>query len=39
MKLVGPKEYDFYLKHLYGNYMQLPPENERNVHAEEFVEE
>lgn len=38
MKLVGPKNYDFYLTKLYGDYMKLPPENERNVHAEEFVE-
>ena len=38
MELVGPKDYDFYLRSLYGDYMQLPPENERNVHAEEFVE-
>lgn len=38
IQLVGPKEYDFYLESLYGDYMKLPPENERNVHAEEFVE-
>ena len=38
MLLVGPKRYDFYLKSLYGDYMKLPPESERNVHAEEFVE-
>ena len=38
LKLVGPKNYDFYLRSLYGDYMKLPPENERNVHAEEFVE-
>ena len=25
-----PKEYDRYLKHVYGNYMELPPENLRN---------
>lgn len=38
MMLVGPKEYDEYLSKLYGDYMKLPPESERNVHAEEFVE-
>lgn len=38
MQLVGPKHYDFYLKALYGDYMKLPPEHERNVHAEKFVE-
>lgn len=39
MKLIGPKNYDFYLQKLYGDYMKLPPENERNVHAEIFIEE
>lgn len=39
MELVGPKYYDFYLKSLYGDYMKLPPENERNIHAEIFVED
>lgn len=38
LTLAGPEKYDFYLKHLYGDYMKLPPEDERNVHAEEFVE-
>ncbi len=38
MRLIGPKNYDFYLKKLYGDYMKLPPENERNIHADEFVE-
>ena len=27
-----PYEYDKYLKHFYGNYMQLPPEAERITH-------
>ena len=38
LMLVGPKDYHQYLSKLYGDYMKLPPENERNVHAEEFVE-
>lgn len=29
----APKGYDSYLRTLYGDYMQLPPENERTVHA------
>lgn len=28
----GHKEYDLYLSSLYGNYMVLPPEEERKVH-------
>lgn len=28
-----PKNYDNYLKKIYGNYMQLPPENERHGHG------
>ena len=27
-----PKEYDAYLRHMYGDYMQLPPEEKRKVH-------
>lgn len=26
-----PEQYDVYLQHYYGDYMQLPPENERKV--------
>ena len=26
------KEYDSYLKHMYGDYMKLPPESERETH-------
>lgn len=33
MMLMGLKEYDKYLKQLYGNYMQLPPEEKRKCHA------
>lgn len=31
----GPQNADAYLKQLYGNYMQLPPENERHIHTTE----
>ena len=29
LRLAAPKNYDFILKQYYGNYMQLPPEEER----------
>lgn len=29
LKLLGPARYDEYLRTLYGNYMELPPEEER----------
>ena len=32
IRLRGFKEYDKYLKHLYGDYMQLPPEDKRRIH-------
>lgn len=32
--LCGLKEYDLYLKNLYGDYMQLPPEGKRHLHAD-----
>ena len=32
IELNGIKEYDLYLKKLYNNYMELPPENKRNAH-------
>lgn len=38
MKLRGPKQYDFYLTQLYGDYMTPPPESERNKHNTETVE-
>lgn len=32
--LCGLKEYDHYLKNLYGDYMQLPPKEKRHIHAD-----
>ena len=32
IRLRGIKEYDKYLSQLYGNYMQLPPEDRRRIH-------
>ena len=32
LKLRGIKEYDKYLTQLYGDYMQLPPEDKRKIH-------
>lgn len=32
IKLRGLKEYDKYLTQLYGDYMQLPPEDKRRIH-------
>lgn len=32
MVVNGPSNYDLYLKHIYGDYMKLPPMNERNRH-------
>lgn len=28
----GPEDYDSYLKHFYGDYMELPPKSKRNKH-------
>ncbi|MCQ2454864.1 MAG: LicD family protein [Clostridia bacterium] len=39
IELVGLKDYDFYLKVLYNDYMQLPPEEKRNYHMAELLEE
>lgn len=33
-KFYGPDKYDEYLTHMYGNYMQLPPEKDRKKHFE-----
>ena len=37
MNLVGPEQYDVYLKSLYGDYMTPPKEADRNAHASELV--
>lgn len=35
----GPYDYDFYLSQIYGDYMKLPPENQRNWHESEVIED
>ena len=37
MQLVGPENYDAYLKSLYGDYMTPPEEADRNAHVSELV--
>ena len=32
MKIRVPRQYDIYLKHMFGDYMHLPPEEKRKVH-------
>lgn len=32
LKVTLPEKYDLYLKHVYGDYMQLPPEEKRVTH-------
>jgi len=32
-----PNDYDSYLNTMYGNYMELPPENERHTHLPEYI--
>ena len=39
MMLNGPYNYDFYLKQIYGDYMKLPPEGQRNTHETVIIEE
>ena len=38
MQLMGPSDADYYLSSIYHDYMTLPPKENRNVHAEAFVE-
>lgn len=37
IKLIAPKNYNFVLKQLYGNYMKLPSIEERNKHQIEII--
>ena len=37
LSLVGPADYDAYLKSLYGDYMTPPKESDRNAHVSELV--
>lgn len=37
MELMGPEQYDAYLKSLYGDYMTPPKESDRNAHVSELV--
>ena len=34
----SPNNYDSYLKTMYGNYMELPPEEERRTHLPEYIQ-
>ena len=36
-QFVGPTDAEFYLSHVYGDYMQLPPKEKRNYHAATFI--
>lgn len=37
IKIMGPYDTDAYLRHVYGDYMKLPPEEARGGHEIEFV--
>lgn len=37
IKLMGPTDAEFYLSHVYGDYMMLPPKEKRNYHAARFI--
>ena len=37
-ELLGVEHPDAYLSHLYGDYMQLPPENKRRIHGFDYVD-
>ena len=34
----GPEDYDTYLRALYGDYMEIPPENKRRVHRPDYLD-
>ena len=36
-KFFVPNKYDRYLTSIYGNYMEIPPENKRKVHLENLI--
>lgn len=38
IELFGVEDYDSYLKSLYNNYMELPPEDKRHIHIENMYE-
>ena len=33
----GPVDYEYYLKHVYGDYMKLPPEEKRDYHKARLI--
>ena len=37
LEIRGPKEWDAYLTHMYGDYRILPPESERKVHYKKQI--
>ena len=39
IKLLGPEKYDEYLTSLYGDYMIIPEEAQRNAHVSELVQQ
>ena len=34
----GPEDYDSYLKALYGDYMEIPPEGKRRIHRPDYLD-
>ena len=38
IQLRGPSDAEFYLSHVVGDYMKLPPKEKRNYHASKFIE-
>lgn len=36
-RFLGPDDAEYYLKHVYGDYMALPPKEKRNYHAARFI--